>query len=59
MDKSDLTFTWNVKKSIDDENPDEIIMEEVELIDNGKEITITNENRYLFVDKVYDILSYK
>jgi hypothetical protein len=46
MEKNtELTFTWNILR-------DNSYLEEVELIGNGSQILITEENKQLFVDKV-------
>jgi hypothetical protein len=42
---SDLYFTWNIRKN-------ENILEEVELIPDGKNQVITEDNKLLFIEKV-------
>jgi hypothetical protein len=41
---TDLTFTWNIIKNGS--------IEEVELIDGGRDTLLTEENKYNFVDNV-------
>ncbi len=42
---SDLYFTWNVRKNGS-------ILEEVELIEDGKNVMINEGNKLIFVEKV-------
>ncbi len=42
---SELFFTWNIRKS-------ETLLEEIELIPDGKNQVITEENKFLFIEKV-------
>jgi hypothetical protein len=44
MNGSDLTFTWNLVKNC--------AIEEVELIEKGREIYITDDNKNQFIEKV-------
>jgi hypothetical protein len=42
----DFTFTWVIRDK-------EGFQEEVELIPDGKNVVLTNENKNIFVEKVY------
>jgi E3 ubiquitin-protein ligase HUWE1 len=41
----DIKFVWNIK----DENGN---LKEIELVENGRNINLNNENKYLFIEKV-------